>query len=196
VSKKRHSTDSSQREKTIEHLFVGELLKDTWRKNSCLSDARIEVSKPEVDNSGYDIILEKDNIIRHIQIKASHKGATTSKQTFQEALVEKPSACIVWIFFDDEFNLGPYYYFGKKAGKPLPVSVLKLDTPCNTRANSHGHKKPRIHHRQVKKSEFRKIEYKEELYKVLFNPNHPLPKKPSPKNNKKNTRHQNKRQKR
>jgi len=48
-----HFLNSSYREKLIEHLFVGELLKLSWA-NKGLS---LEVSKPEVDNSGYDFLI-------------------------------------------------------------------------------------------------------------------------------------------
>ena len=46
----KHSEQSSYREKLIEHLFIGELLKLSWTNGDC----QLEVGKPEVDNSGYD----------------------------------------------------------------------------------------------------------------------------------------------
>jgi hypothetical protein len=48
----QHTENSSYREKLIEHLFVAELLKLSWLHHRCA----IEVAKPEVDNSGYDLI--------------------------------------------------------------------------------------------------------------------------------------------
>lgn len=65
-----HFRNSSLRESLIEHLFIGELLKYSWRRG----DFSFEVSKPEVDNSGYDIVLEANRIIRHVQLKASTIG--------------------------------------------------------------------------------------------------------------------------
>jgi len=59
----RHSEHSSYREKLIEHLFIGELLKLSWQKGDC----QLEVSKPEFDNSGYDVVAESNGIIRHIR---------------------------------------------------------------------------------------------------------------------------------
>lgn len=64
-----HSNNSAFREKLIEHLLVGELLKFAWKH-----ELAIEVAKPEVDNSGYDIILESNNIVRHVQLKSSYIG--------------------------------------------------------------------------------------------------------------------------
>ena len=52
----QHTEKSSFREKLIEHLFIWELLKLSWKKGNC----EIEISKPEVDNSGYDLLAEAD----------------------------------------------------------------------------------------------------------------------------------------
>ncbi|HEX6372902.1 MAG TPA: hypothetical protein VF006_28525 [Longimicrobium sp.] len=36
-------------------------------------------------------------------------------------LAERPSGCVVWIWFDpDTLALGPFYWFGGAAGEPLP----------------------------------------------------------------------------
>lgn len=71
-----HSLNSTFREKLIEHLFVGELLKLSWVNQ----DFSLEVSTPEVDNSGYDLIVESLGVIRHIQLKSAFVGAKTSRQ--------------------------------------------------------------------------------------------------------------------
>lgn len=60
---KEHYLKSSFREKLIEHLFIGELLKTSWSH----ADYSLELSKPEVDVSGYDIIGESNRFVRHIQ---------------------------------------------------------------------------------------------------------------------------------
>src|SRR6056297_544397 len=99
----RHFLHSSFREKLIEHLLISELLKHSWvRGDFCL-----EVSKPEVDNQGYDIVAEANGIIRHIQLKAAYLGSKTAKQKLHVALAGKPSGCVVWVYFDqDTLELG------------------------------------------------------------------------------------------
>ena len=47
----KHFEHSSFREKLIEHLFIGEMLKLSWLKDDC----QLEVMKPEVDNAGCDV---------------------------------------------------------------------------------------------------------------------------------------------
>ena len=86
----KHTENSTYREKLIEHLFVGELLKKSWIDEDC----NLEVIKPEVDNSGYDIVLEANGIIRHVQLKASYIGGKTAKQKIHIKLSEKPSGVL------------------------------------------------------------------------------------------------------
>ena len=83
----KHNEHSSYREKLIEHLFIGELLKLSWINHDC----GLEVAKPEVDNSGYDVLTECYGIVRHIQLKASHIEASTSQQKIHVKLADKPS---------------------------------------------------------------------------------------------------------
>ncbi|WP_020506697.1 hypothetical protein [Lamprocystis purpurea] len=50
----QHFLKSAFREKLIEHLLIGELLKISWARGDC----SLEVAKPEVDNQGYDVLAE------------------------------------------------------------------------------------------------------------------------------------------
>ena len=93
----KHFEHSSFREKLIERLFIGEMLKLSWQKDDC----QLEVMKPEVDNAGCDIVLEENSVVRHIQLKTSKFGAKKSGQNVNIRLANKPSGCIVWIEFDE-----------------------------------------------------------------------------------------------
>lgn len=55
----KHFLKSSFREKLIEHLFIGEMLKLSWRNEGCT----LEVAKPEVGNQGYELIAEENGVI-------------------------------------------------------------------------------------------------------------------------------------
>lgn len=55
--------------------------------------------RSEVDAAGYDLILESDGVIRHVQLKASRQGARTSKQTINSKLEKRRGGCIVWVFY-------------------------------------------------------------------------------------------------
>jgi hypothetical protein len=93
-----HFAESSARENLIEHVFLGELLRGLWHKN--VRD--LEVLRPEVDSGGYDLALEFRGLTRHMQLKSSYRGARRSEVTAHVKLLERPSACVLWIFFDPD----------------------------------------------------------------------------------------------
>src|SRR5690348_11942590 len=68
-------TDASLREKILEHILIGELLRVLWQTGR----RNIEVLRAEVDCGGYDLVLEANGIIRHIQLKSSYRGASTAE---------------------------------------------------------------------------------------------------------------------
>lgn len=160
----QHFLKSSYREKLIEHLFISELLKKSWRSGNCA----LEFSKPEVDRQGYDIIAEENGIIRHIQLKTSHSMAKASKQKVHIALATKPSGCVVWIFFNENtLELGPFLFFGGPAGEPLP-NLDGFKIAKHTKGNAEGLKAERPSIRDVPKSRFTRYQTMDELYKRLF----------------------------
>ena len=63
-----HSLYSRYREMLIEHLFAGEVMRDLWLSGV----ERIEVLKPQVDDGGYDLVLEARGVVRHVQLKTTH----------------------------------------------------------------------------------------------------------------------------
>ena len=156
----QHSTNSSYREKLIEHLFVGELLKLSWLHHACA----LEVAKPEVDNSGYDVIVESAGLVRHIQLKTTMIGGRAASQKVHTKLAEKPSGCVVWIYFDqDTLQLGPFLYFAASATSLDGRKVAK-----HTKPSKGGAKAERKSVRVVPKSSFMKFVTIEDLYTKLF----------------------------
>jgi hypothetical protein len=156
----QHTEHSSYREKLIEHLFVGELLKLSWQHHACA----LEVAKPEVDNSGYDLIAEVDGRIRHIQLKTSIIGGTTASQKVHTKLADKPRGCVVWIYFDeDTLQLGPFYYF-----EATKESLGTRKVAKHAKGNKDGVKAERKNIRVVPKGSFTKIDSIADTYAQLF----------------------------
>ncbi len=89
------TTWSRVRENLIEHVFISELLQEAW----FVREQRMEVLRAEVDAFGYDLVLECNGILRHVQLKASERSARTRTQTINVALQSKAGACVVWIVF-------------------------------------------------------------------------------------------------
>ncbi len=160
----RDSQHSSFREKLIEHLLVGELLKRSWQRGDCA----IETSRPEVDRAGYDLIAECNRHVRHIQLKASFRGAKTATQKVHLSLAEKPSGCVVWVYFDpDSLELGPFLYFGDAPGKRLP-DIESFKIAKYTKGNAQGVKAERPNQRVINKGKFKRIDSIEGLWDQLF----------------------------
>ena len=148
-----HYAESSVRENLIEHVLLGELLRGLWRRN--VRD--VEVLRPEVDSGGYDLALEFKGLTRHVQLKSSFTGARRSDVTASIKLLDRPSACILWIFFDpNTLLLGPFLWFGGAAGDKIPPLGEKIAK--HTKPNAMLEKAGRPAHRVIPKSRFAKLE--------------------------------------
>jgi hypothetical protein len=113
----------------------------------------IEVLRAEVDKGGYDVVLEANGIIRHIQLKSSHRLAKTSDVSINIALARKPSGCVIWIRFDSEtLALGPFLWFGGEPGAALPL--LGDQVGKHTKPNTKGLKTERPNMRILKRGRF------------------------------------------
>ena len=158
-----HYAESSARENLIEHVFLGELLRGLWRKN--IRD--LEVLRPEVDSGGYDLALEFRGLTRHMQLKSSYRGARRSEVTAHVKLLERPSACILWIFFDpDSLSLGPFLWFGGAPGERMPALGETIAT--HTKPNGMLKKADRPAHRVIVKSRFIKLETMDDVIAKLI----------------------------
>jgi hypothetical protein len=161
--KSEHFAQSSARENLIEHVFLGELLRGLWRRN--VRD--LEILRPEVDSGGYDLALEFRGLTRHLQLKSSYRGARRAEVTASVKLLERPSACVLWIFFDpDTLLLGPYLWFGSAAGERIPAMGERVAR--HTKPNAALEKADRPAHRIIAKSRFKRLETIDEVIRNLI----------------------------
>lgn len=158
------SLRSSYRGILLQHLFIGSVMRHLWLRGI----AQFEVLKPEVDDSGYDLVLEANGVVRHVQLKASAQGAKTDRVDISLKLLSKPSACVIWMHFDKAtMELGPFYWFGSSPGKPL-AEISGFRVTKHTRANVKGKKGQRPAYRVVRKSKFDRLEDVEQVVTRLF----------------------------
>ena len=54
----RHFTHSTLRERIVEHIFVGDVLRTLWRRG--VTD--VEILRPEFDAHGYDVVMSRGPI--------------------------------------------------------------------------------------------------------------------------------------
>jgi hypothetical protein len=155
---------SVYRERLLEHLILGDLLKHSWLHHRAV----LEVSQPSLDRAGHDIVLEAHGVTRHVQFKSSGDSAKTARQTIHLDLARKPSGCVVWIRFNREnLELGPYLFFGGPPGEPLPP-LDRFAVAKHSKGNSRGVKLGRPNLRVVPKRYFATITTIPALYGKLF----------------------------
>jgi len=161
------SLKSSFYEQLVEHVFISEILQEAFYRHGLT----VEVLRSEIDASGYDIVLECNGIMRHVQLKTSASKSKTARQKVHTALAEKPGGCVVWMIRHEDpetcrMRLS-YRFFGRAAGSPLP-SLSKFKTAKHTKGNASGKKQERPAIRVVPKGKFSTIETTTELVSELF----------------------------
>ena len=121
TTQEQHYRHSSYREKLLEHLFLAELLQVGWFRNP---ERRIEVVRSEVDDSGYDLLLEYEGRRRYVQLK-SNKKATAPDVNVQ--LGNKEGGCVVIIVVEEpgenstqRYEL-TYRFFGARVPEKRPA---------------------------------------------------------------------------
>jgi hypothetical protein len=154
-------------EQLVEHAFVSEILQEVYYGRGLV----VEVLRSEVDSYGYDLILECNGVMRHVQLKTSRPEASASTQKVNMKLGEKSGGCVIWVIRhecpDSRRMKLSYRFFGGAAGEPLPdLSEFKLAK--HNKGDATGKKKERPAIRVIPKSKFRSIETTEELVDVLF----------------------------
>ena len=116
----------------------------------------------------WNSIIETNGIVRHVQLKASYIGSKTSRQKIHVKLADKPSGCVVWIYFDENtLELGPFYFFGGSPGNPLPP-IQEERVARHTKGDQDGYKAEHPNIRELNKGQFTKYESILDIYTVLF----------------------------
>jgi hypothetical protein len=157
-----HFLNSTLRERIVEHVFVGDALRTLWR----CGVFDIEVLRSEFDAHGYDLVMARGRIVRHIQFKTG----TTQKPghvSVAQALADKPSGCVIWIRVGDDLGMGPFFWFGGNPGEPLP-EIAGYPNPLRATHNKDGVRPPRQNHRAVPGTEFRRLATLREVLDRLF----------------------------
>ncbi|PSJ64410.1 hypothetical protein [Kumtagia ephedrae] len=161
VAKEQHSHNSSLRENIIEHQFIGAALKVLW--NAGIVDA--EILRSEFDGYGYDLVLSKGQIVRHIQLKS---GLTLKKISVSNMLARRPSGCAIFIEISDNLDMERYWFFGaNEPGLPLPA-LDDFKTTKRTTPKSDGLKPQRQNHRDIPANKFTKVQSLEHLLGKLL----------------------------
>jgi len=158
---------SSFYEQLVEHVFIAEILQEVWYRHR----KTVEVLRSEVDASGFDLVLECQNILRHVQLKTSGINSKTTNQKVNIALSHKPSGCVVWLERVEDSATHrmqlQYLFFGDAPGKPLPA-LDGFQVGKHTKASKTGIKAERPFIRVIPKRHFEPLPSITDLVQKLF----------------------------
>jgi len=154
------STLSTYREVMLEHLLLGELMRRLW-------PVPLEISKPQVDASGYDLILECKGVLRHVQLKTSKVEAATASVNVHVELWKRQGGCVIWSRFDPASLVFTEFWWVGGPSQPLPP-VDELDVARHSKGNSKGDKLARPLQRVMPKNAFKRLTSVDELLEHLF----------------------------
>jgi hypothetical protein len=157
-----HYHHSTLRERIVEHVFIGDALRLLWRQ--AVMD--VEVLRSEFDAHGYDLVMSRGSIVRHIQFKTG-TSSRPSRVSVARALQEKPSGCVIWIRVGLDLTMGPFFWFGGPAGEPLPP-IDHLPNPLRATHNKEGVRPPRQNHRSVPGAKFQRLDTLGDVLTALF----------------------------
>jgi hypothetical protein len=158
-----HSIHSTLRERIVEHLFIGQTLQFLWQRK--ITD--IEVLRSEFDAHGYDLVMARGEIVRHVQFKTG-TSKKPSDVSVSRSLSAKPSGCVIWIrITPDHLEMGPFFWFGGLPGQPLPA-IDSYPAPRRSTHNKAGVRPPRENHRLVAGKDFSRLETLKEVLVQIF----------------------------
>src|ERR1700722_4827584 len=105
-----HFEHSTLRERIVEHAFIGDALRLLWQRGI----VDFEVLRSEFDAYGYDLVMARGLVVRHIQFKTGIRKPP--KVSVAAALGTKPCGCVIFIVVTPALQMGPFYWFGGRPG--------------------------------------------------------------------------------
>jgi hypothetical protein len=158
----QHSIYSTLRERVVEHVFVGDVLRSLWRQGVF----NVEVLRSEFDAHGYDLVMARGRVVRHIQFKTG-TARKPSEVSVARTLAEKPSGYVIWIRVTGDLEMGPFFWFGGKPGRALPP-IDAYANPLRATHNKKGERPVRQNHRLVPGAMFEQLAHLDDVLTRLF----------------------------
>ncbi|HZP93204.1 MAG TPA: hypothetical protein VFB20_10015 [Burkholderiales bacterium] len=157
---------SSHVENVLRHAFLADLASEVWRDDP---NEPLGISNAEVDDSGYDVILERNATIRRIQLKQTHDEKTPKKFSVRVEFATYPGACIV-VIAHSLLDLRPtsYSFYGSSPDNPMPYIEAHRTTKAPGRRTADGKRILRLKYRDVPFSRFKRNLSMRQLLDELF----------------------------
>src|SRR3546814_18537826 len=105
-----------------------------WSSDVCSSDL--------FDAGGYDLVMARGRVTRHIQFKTKIVGGKTDEVKISLKLMEKPSGCVLWIVVTPDLVFDHYLWFGAGPGESLP-DISAFAVAKHSKGTAQGEKNAR-----------------------------------------------------
>jgi hypothetical protein len=161
----QHSRNSTLRERIVEHVFIGDTLRRFWQ----LGVTDVEVLRSEFDAGGYDLVMARGKVIRHIQFKSVTVDGKTARTSISLKLAEKPSGCVIWMVVTPDLLVDHYLWFGSPPGVPFP-DISGYAVTKHSKGNAGGVKLERPNHRIIPRGQFDRLNTLDAVLERLFGP--------------------------
>lgn len=157
---------SSHVENVLRHAFLAELASEVWRDDP---NEPLGISSAEVDDSGYDLMVERNATIRRIQLKQAHDEKVPRNFSVRVAFATYPGSCIV-VIAHSLLDLRPtsYSFYGSSPGDPMPYIEAHRTTKAPGRRTVDGKRVLRLRYRDVLFSRFKRDLSMRQLLDELF----------------------------
>lgn len=158
-----HYIHSVLRERIVEHVFVGEALRRLWQRG--VTD--VEVLRSEFDAGGYDLVMSRGKVVRHVQFKSVMVDGKAARTSISLKLLERPSGCVIWIVVTPDLEMHSFLWFGSRPGEPIP-DISDFQVTKHSKGNADGVKLERPGHRVVPRGRFEQLPTLDAVLDRLF----------------------------
>jgi hypothetical protein len=157
---------SSHVENVLRHAFLAELAGEVWRDDP---NEPLGISNAEVDDSGYDVVLERSATIRRVQLKQHHQDKAPRAFSVRVEFATYAGSCVVAIAHS-LVDLKPtsYSFYGGGPDESMPYIEAHRTTKAAGRRTAEGTRVLRLKYRDVPFSRFKKNLSMRQLIAELF----------------------------
>jgi hypothetical protein len=162
---------SSYVENVLIHRLVSDLAGEMWRRDPMVP---LHVFNAEVDDSGFDLVLGRGDLLRYIQVKQVHKLGRASKFSIRLEFARLPGSCVVVVVHtEDTLHVDHFLFYGGAAHVPMPSIASNRATVSPIRRGSDGKRKTRENYRDIPRGRFRGPLNTAQLLDALFDESQP-----------------------
>ena len=156
------NSESTYREKIVEHSLATKLLLTDWRSGA----AKIDILKPEIDRFGYDLLVIRGSVRRFLQIKSSTVSSSVGRQSVHLNLLTQADGCVIWVVVAEDLSFHSFRVIIPPVGESIGEGTFKVAT--HSKRNAQGKKTERPNIRTVPKAQFKHVKEFDEVFDLLF----------------------------